>query len=200
MAAAAAMNRQARQVEIRLMRLLKSALSGLMLAALLSQCATMMGERTVSMSATQIQQKLNQKLAKPLTVMRVFHVQFSNALVSLDPASGRIHTTMDASISSDMLANTASGTASLSGLLKFDASRNAVILDQPAVDAFQLDGASSEWNGVLQKVAKEMGGKWLDQLVLYEVKPEDLTYAGVHYQPTALLLTADEVQVKLKPQ
>jgi hypothetical protein len=182
------------------MRLFQVGFLGLILALLLSQCATIMGERTVKMSASQIQQKLNHKLEKPLTVMKVFHVQLSNALVSLDPASGRIHTTMDASIASDLLANTATGKASLSGLLKFDPARNAVVLDQPTVDSVQLDGANSQWNGMVQQLSKEIGSKWLNQLVLYEVKPEDLTYAGAHYQPTDLRVTADEVQVTLKPQ
>jgi hypothetical protein len=107
---------------------------------------------------------------------------------------------MDASIGSQLLANTATGKASLSGLLKFDAARNAVILDQPAVDEIQLDGANSEWNGMLQQVTKEMGSKWLNQLVLYEVKPEELVYGGTHYQPTDLRITSDEVLVTLKPQ
>jgi hypothetical protein len=182
------------------MRLFKIIFSGLLVIFLLSRCATMMGERTVRMSASQIQQKLNHKLEKPFTVMRAFHVQLSNAQVQLDPATGRVHTTMDASIASDLLANTATGKASMSGLLKFDAVRNAVVLDQPAIDTIQLDGANNQWNGMLQQVAKEMGGKWLNQLVLYEVKPEELTYGGTRYQPTNLRVTADEVQVTLKPQ
>jgi hypothetical protein len=182
------------------MRLFKIIFSGLLVIFLLSRCATMMGERTVRMSASQIQQKLNHKLEKPFTVMRAFHVQLSNAQVQLDPATGRVHTTMDASIASDLLANTATGKASMSGLLKFDAVRNAVVLDQPAIDTIQLNGANNQWNGMLQQVAKEMGGKWLNQLVLYEVKPEELTYGGTRYQPTNLRVTADEVQVTLKPQ
>ncbi|HSI45260.1 MAG TPA: DUF1439 domain-containing protein [Methylophilus sp.] len=182
------------------MRLLKVIFSGLIAIVLLSQCATMMGERTVRMSAGQIQQKLNAKLEKPFTVMRAFHVQLSNAQVQLEPATGRIHTTMDASIASDLLANTATGKASLSGLLKFDATRNAVILDQPAIDTIQLDGANGQWNSMLQQVAKDMGGKWLNQLILYEVKPEELVYGGTHYQPTDLRITSDEVLVTLKPQ
>jgi hypothetical protein len=182
------------------MRLFKIIFSGLLVIFLLSRCATMMGERTVRMSASQIQQKLNHKLEKPFTVMRAFHVQLSNAQVQLDPATGRVHTTMDASIASDLLANTATGKATLSGLLKFDTARNAVVLDQPAIDTIQLDGANNQWNGMLQQVAKDMGGKWLNQLVLYEVKPEELTYGGTRYQPTNLRVTADEVQVTLKPQ
>lgn len=182
------------------MRLLKVIFSGMFAVLLLSQCATLIGERTVRMSAGQIQQKLNAKLEKPFTVMRAFHVQLSNAQVQLEPATGRIRTTMDASIASDLLANTATGKASLSGLLKFDATRNAVILDQPTIDAIQMDGANGQWNSMLQQVAKDIGGKWLNQLVLYQVKPEDLVHGGTHYQPTDLRITSDEVLVTLKPQ
>jgi len=181
------------------MRLLRTSLLLVLLAVLLSQCATI-GERTVKMNTAQLQQKLNSKLAKPLTVMKVFHIQLSNALVSIDPASGRIHTLMDANVQSDLLANAATGKLGLSGLLKFDQARGAVVLDQPEVDSFQLDGANSQWSGLVQQLAKDIGGKWLNQLVLYEVKPEELTYAGRHYQPTDLQVTAEGLQVTLKPQ
>ncbi|WP_232411036.1 DUF1439 domain-containing protein [Methylophilus sp. 5] len=181
------------------MRVLKNFCGVVLLALSLTHCATM-GERTVKMNTAQLQQKLNNKLAKPLTVLKVFHIQLSNALVSMDPASGRIHTLMDASVQSDLLSNAATGKLGLSGLVKFDPARNAVVLDQPAVDSFQLDGAHSEWNGLVQQLAKDLGGKWLNQLVLYEVKPEDLSYAGRHYQPGDLQVTADGLQVTLKPQ
>lgn len=107
---------------------------------------------------------------------------------------------MDTSVQSDLLANTASGKLGVSGLIKFDQALNAVVLDQPAVDSFQLDDANSEWGGLVQQLAKEMGGKWLNQLVLYEVKPEELSHGGQRYQPSDLKVTADGLQVTLKPQ
>ncbi len=181
------------------MRLLKGFCAVVLLGLLLTHCVSM-GDRMVKMNTAQLQQKLNHKLAKPLTVMKVFHVQLSNALVSMDPASGRIHTLMDASVQSDLLSNAATGKLGVSGLVKFDQARNAVVVDQPAVDSFKLDGANSEWNGLVQQLAQSLSGKWLNQLVLYEVKPEDLSYAGRHYQPTDLQVTADGLQVTLKPQ
>jgi hypothetical protein len=181
------------------MCLLKNVISRSFLALLLSQCATL-GERTVSVNTAQLQQKLNNKLAKPFTVMKVFHIQLSNALVSIDPGSGRIHTLMDANVQSDLLANAATGKLGLSGLVKFDQARGAVVLDQPEVDSFQLDGANRQWNGLAQQLAKNIGSQWLNQLVLYEVKPEELTYGGRHYQPTDLQVTSEGLQVTLKPQ
>lgn len=181
------------------MCLLKSAFRVVLLSLLLTHCVSM-GERTVRMNTAQIQQKLNQKLAKSFTVLKVFHIQLSNALVSMDPVSGRIHTLMDAHVQSDLLADAATGKISLSGLVKFDQARQAVVLDQPTVDHLQLDGAQAEWQGLVQQLAQRLGSKWLDQLVLYEVKPEDLSYAGRQFQPTALQVTAEGLQVTLKPQ
>lgn len=180
------------------MRLLKNVFFTICLV-LLSQCATL-GERTVSMNTSQLQQKLNSKLAKPVTLLRVFHIQFSNALVSLEPGAGRIHALMDTSIRSDLLAETATGKLGLSGLLKFDPARNAVVLEQPAVDSLVLDGTSQQWSGLAQQLARDLGSKWLNQIVLYEVKPEDLTHGSTHYQPSDLKVTADGIQVTLKPQ
>ena len=118
----------------------------------------------------------------------------------LESGDGRIHALMDASIRSDLFSPVATGKLGVSGMLKFDASRQAMVLDQAAIDSIQLDGANTEWSGTVQQLAKDLGAKWLNQLVLYEVKPEDLTYAGRHYAPSALQVTTEGLQVTLKPQ
>lgn len=170
-----------------------------LLALMLTHCMTM-STRTVTLNKAQLQQKLNQKLAKPLTVLKVFHVQFSNAQVALDGTTGRMHALMDAAVQSDLMATPAVGKLGVSGVVRFDPAMNAVVLDQTAIDSFQLDGAQAGWNNLLQSLTKDLGSKWLGQWVLYEVKPEDLTYAGKRYQPADIQVTADGLQVTLKPQ
>lgn len=173
---------------------------GVILLSLLLTCCVSMGDRTVKMSTAQLQQKLNHKLAQPLTIMKVFRIQFSNALVSMDPATGKIHALMDARLQSELLNKEVTGKMGLSGTLKFDQAHQSVVLDQPEVEALQLDGVNNEWGDVVKQLTKQLSGKWLSQLVLYDVKPEDLSYAGRHYLPTDLQVTADGVQVTLKPQ
>lgn len=181
------------------MRYLTSVCGVFLLGLLLTHCVSM-GDRTVKMSTAQLQQKLNHKLAKPLMIMKVFHIQLSNALVSTDPATGKIHILMDARLQSELLGKEATGKLGLSGTLKFEQAHQWVVLDQPEVETLQLDGANHEWSDVVKQLTKYLSGKWLSQLVLYEVKPEDLSYAGRHYLPTDLQVTADGLQVTLKPQ
>lgn len=169
------------------------------LSLLLSACA-MLGERSVRISSQQIQQKLNAKLTQTFTVLKVFQVQLSNALVSLDPATGRVHTLMDAQLSSGLLSQAATGKLGFSGLLQFDAGRQAVLLDQPEVDLVQLDGASPEVAGMVDKYAKQAASRWLKDVVLYQVKPEELVYGGTRYQPSHIQVTADGIHITLKPQ
>lgn len=181
------------------MRQFKKLCLGLSLAIMLTYCASM-GERTLHMSTAQLQENMNRKLKKPITVLRVFHVQLSNARVSVEQGSGRIHTLMDANIHSDLLANAATGKLGLSGVLNFDQTRQVVVLDQPEVDSLQLDQAGSEWNALAQQLAKEIGRQWFKQVVLYELKPEDLTYAGRRYQPNQFKVSQEGLSVTLKPQ
>lgn len=181
------------------MHILKVVFGAVFALLCLSQCATL-GERTVRINTAQIQQKLNSKLAQPLTVLKVFQVLLSNALVVPEAASGRLNTTMDTVITSPLLQQSLTGKLAISGLLKFDAARSAVVLDAPVVEVLQLDGASSDLHAMVNKLAREMGSKWINQLVLYQVKPEDLTVSGMHYQPTDLRVTDEGVQIRLNPQ
>lgn len=181
------------------MRILNVVFCAVLAVLLLNQCTTM-GERTVRINTAQLQQKLNNKVVQPFTVLKVFQVQLSNAVVVPEAASGRLHTTMDTVISSPLLQQVLNGKLAVSGLLKFDAEHNAVILDQPVVEVLQLEGASGEVRDMANRLAKEVGSHWMNQLVLYQVKPDDLTYAGTHYQPTDLKVTDDGVQITLNPQ
>lgn len=173
---------------------------GVILLSSLLTCCVSMGDRTVKMSTAQLQQKLNHKLAKPLIIMKVIRIQLSNTLISMDPANGKIHALMDARMQSELLGKEVTGKLGVSGALRFDQAHQLVVLDQPEVETLQLEGANNEWNDVVKQLTKYLSGKWLSQLVLYEVKPEDLSYAGHHYLPTDLQVTADGLQVTLKPQ
>ena len=75
-------------------------LLSLMLA--FSGCAVM-GDRTVNVTESQIQQKLNERLAIPIQLLKIFDVQLSNSLVKFDQKTGRMTTTLDTLLDSKIL-------------------------------------------------------------------------------------------------
>jgi hypothetical protein len=154
-------------------------------------CATIMGDRTVNVTSAQIQEKLNEKLSIPFSLLKVFDVRLSNALVTFDEATGRMHTIMDANLSSALLKQQASGKLSLS---------SSVVLDEPAIEQINLGQASQQYNEILNALAKAVGNEMLTGLTLYKIKPDDLKLGGTQYVPKHMEVTNRGLQIKLSPQ
>ena len=164
-----------------------------------SGCATM-GDRTVNVTEAQIQQKLNEKLAIPISLLKIFDVNLSNSLVKFDKATGRMTTTMDTSLTSKIFDQTLAGKLGISGKLRFDAATSSVVLDEPKIEQFNLDGAGGKYNELLNAMAKAVGGQMLNGMALYTVKPEDLKVGDTQYSPKDMLVTDNGLQLTLTPQ
>lgn len=166
----------------------------------LSSCATMMGDHTVNVTGDQIAQKLNEKLALPISLLKVFDVNLSNSLVTFDKTTGRMITTMDTKLSSQLLDKSLVGKLGISGKLRFDAATSTVVLDEPKVENINFDGADSKFNDVVNARANTVGAEMLSGLTLYTVKPEDLQFGGINYAPKDMLVTDNGLQLTLTPQ
>lgn len=165
---------------------------------LLSGCTTM-GDRQVNVTGDQIAQKLNEKLALPISLLKVFDVNLSNSLVSFDKTTGRMTTTMDTKLTSQLLDKTLLGKLGISGKLRFDAVTNAVVLDEPKIESLNIDGAGSKFNDLFGAMAKTVGGQMLNGLTLYTVKPEDLKIGNIQYSPKDMVVTNSGLQLTLTP-
>lgn len=159
-----------------------------------------MGERTVNVTGDQIAQKLNEKLALPISLLKVFDVNLSNSLVTFDKTTGRMITTMDTKLSSQMLDKTLLGKLGISGKLRFDAATSTVVLDEPKIENINFEGTDSKFNEVFSAMAKTVGSEMLNGLTLYTVKPEDLKYGGTTYAPKDMLVTDSGLQLTLTPK
>ena len=173
-------------------------LSILLILFAFSGCASM-GDRTVNVTEAQIQQKLNEKLAIPISLLKIFDVNLSNSLVKFDKTTGRMTTTMDTSLTSKIFNQTLAGKLGISGKLRFDAASSSVVLDEPKIEQFNLDGAGGKYNELLNALAKAVGGQMLNGLALYTVKPEDLKFGGATYSPKQMVVTDNGLQLTLTP-
>jgi len=160
----------------------------------------MMGDRTVNVTGEQIAEKLNEKLEIPFTLLKVFDVNLSNSLVTFDEASGRMMTTMDTKLSSQLFNNTLLGKIGISGKLRFDPAQSAVVLDEPMVENLNFDGPDDQFNDLLSALAKTVGGDMLNGLTLYTVKPEDLKVGNTQYMPKDMIVKGNSLQLTLSPQ
>ena len=171
----------------------------LLILLILTSCATMMGDRTVNVTGDQIAQKLNEKLALPIQLLKVFDVNLFNSLVTFDKTTGRMTTVMDTKLTSQLLDKSLAGKLGISGKLRFDAATSTVVLDEPKVESFNLDGAGGKFNELFNALTKTVGGEMLNGLTLYTVKPEDLKFGGTSYSPKDMVVTDSGLQLTLTP-
>ncbi len=170
----------------------------LFLLAFLSGCAVL-GDRTVNVTEAQIQQKLNEKLAVPIQLLKIFDVNLSNSIVKLDQNTGRMQTTLDTVLNSPLLDKSVIGKLGISGKLRFDAASQSVVLDEPKIDQFTVDGADSKHNEIINALTKTLGAEMLNGITLYTVKPEDLQFGGTTYSPKDMQITSKGLQLTLRP-
>jgi Protein of unknown function (DUF1439) len=159
----------------------------------------MMGDRTVNVTGDQIAQKLNEKMAVPIQLMKIFNINLSNSVVNFDKATGRMTTTMDTKLSSELFEKTLSGKLGISGKMRFDAATQSVVLDEPQIENLDLDGAGGSFSKIFNAMAKTVGGEMLTGLTLYKVKPEDLKFGGTTYAPKDMVVTDNGLQLTLSP-
>lgn len=165
----------------------------------LASCAVM-GDRTVHVTESQIAQKLNERLEVPISLLKIFDVNLSNALVKMDATTGRMKTTLDTHLTSALFKNAISGKVAISGKLRFDQATQSVMLDAPAVEQVDFDGLDPKFSSVISAFSKAMGGELLNGLTLYQVKPEDLKVGNTQYTPKDMLITERGLQLTLSPQ
>ena len=68
------------------------------------------------------------------------------------------------------------------------------------MEQLNIDGASSQYNDLLNAFAEVIGGDLLNGLTLYKVKPEELTVGGTQYTPREMIVTDNGLQLTFSPR
>ncbi len=168
------------------------------LLLVLTACTTL-GDRTVSVSEADIQNMLNKKLDVPIQLLKIFDVSLSNSVVKFDQQTGRMQTTLDTTLDSVLFKESLTGKLGISGKLRFDAAMQSIVLDEPQIEQFNIAGADSKQNEMMNALAKVIAGPLLNGLTLYKVKEEDLKFGGTSYAPKDMRVTGNGLQITLSP-
>jgi hypothetical protein len=106
---------------------------------------------------------------------------------------------MDALVAPAFLRQSWRGSLVLSGRLYVDAARGAVLMAEPQVDRFTIDGVDDARQRQFAKVASLLMEKVASDVPLYHFRPEDLRYGGMQFVPTRITTTARGLRVFVEP-
>jgi hypothetical protein len=168
-------------------------------AWLLASCATLVGPREVEIPVARIQEAVARQFPFNNRYLELLDIYVTNPKVSLQPDTNRIVTSMDTSIAPPFLNKSWKGNLAVSGNLKFDPARNALVLAEPRVEQFAVDGIDSGYSNQIRKIGSLLAEQILKDAPLYTFKPEDLKYGGTSFTLSKITTRPNSLVVTFEP-
>jgi len=179
------------------MQFRKFAMFGLLF--LVTACASLIGSHEREVPLSKLQQALQTKFPFNNRYLDLFDITVSNPKLSLQPDTNRVITALDARIAPAFLKKPWEGKLVLSGALKIDVARNAVVLTEPRLENLTLESATGSSAGKLAKLGALLAEDMLNNTVIYTFKPEDFSFGGIRFIPTKITTRANALVVSFEP-
>lgn len=175
------------------------ALPALLALLLLVSCATLLGPRQVTIPVERLQAALENRFPFNNRYLELLDIRVSNPRVALQPDTNRILTSMDASVAPPFLERAWSGSLAISGQLRYDPVRNALVLAAPRVENFQLQGLDPAYADQVRRVGSLLAEQMLDGVTLYTFRPDQLRHAGTAFVPSEITARRGGLVVTFEP-
>lgn len=181
------------------MRQFRNSAIALIAVGMLASCASLVGPRQIEVPLTRLQDGLDRRFPVDNRALELFDIRLSRPQLTLLPDSDRVALTMDAYVAPPFLKQSWSGRLALSGRLYVDAASSAVLMADPHVDQFAIDGIDPALQRRLGKVANLLMDQVVRDVPVYHFRMEDLRYAGVQFVPTRISARSDALVVTVEP-
>lgn len=166
---------------------------------LLVSCASLVGPRDIDIPLSKMQGSLERRFPLHHRALELFEIELSRPQLSLQPESDRIALSLDALVAPPFLRQSWRGTLALSGRLYIDPQRGAVLMAEPRVDRFSVDGVDEARQRQLGRLANVLMNIVVNDVPLYHFRPDELRYGGVQFVPTRIATTARGLRVSVAP-
>lgn len=170
-----------------------------LLAGMLAACAGLSGQRDIALPLQKLQSGLDRRFPLNHRALELFDVELTRPQLTLMGESGRIGLALDASAAPPFIRNPLRGSLAMSGRLYLDPARNAVMIAEPRVERFVIDGIDERGQRQLARVATTLMDKVMADVPLYHFRTEDLRYGGVQFVPTRIVTTTRGLVVTVAP-
>ncbi|MDE2401134.1 MAG: hypothetical protein KGL90_05680 [Burkholderiales bacterium] len=174
----------------------------LLVALLLSACASLLGPRTVEISREEMQQKLALPFPMHTRLTELFEMEAAAPRLALFPQTNRVGAQFDLSATSRLLGRHYQGLIGLSFGLRYEAQDQTIRLNDVKVDTVQT-GALDSLGGLpgVSRLGTWLAEEGLQNYPIHRFKPEDLRTADrLGYQVQDIQVTSRGLLIKLSPK
>ncbi|TXI80811.1 MAG: DUF1439 domain-containing protein [Cupriavidus sp.] len=183
-------------------RLSRLVLGGALIAACASITAAHAGYNIwtgeYTFSRDELQGAVDKRFPATLRYGELVSVQLSHPRLTLDEATNRVTTLVDAALTNTILpAPPVNGSLALNSGIRYDADRRAVLLDNPTVQQVQVQGMP-QYNEQLNAIGAVVAQQLLKDYPLYTFKPDELRINGKDIEPGAITVAPDGIRVQIR--
>lgn len=174
------------------------ALSVLMLA-LLSGCASLLPPQEIEIPLSRLQQSVQKKFPYAERYFGLLDVTLSNPVLSTRPAADRLLIALDAQVLPPLMKTPWQGELLVSGVLRIDPAKRAVLLTEPRLENIKLDAATGSYTSRLARLGTQLAEDLIGETVLYTFAPDAFVVAGQRFVPTGITTRKDSLVVSFEP-
>ncbi|WP_246860506.1 DUF1439 domain-containing protein [Noviherbaspirillum sp. UKPF54] len=165
----------------------------------LASCASLLGQRDVEIPLAKLQEAMANRFPFNNRYLELLDVRVTNPRVSLQPGTNRILTSMDTSIAPPFSNQSWTGSLAISGQLRVDPARNALVLAEPRVENFAVNGLDSPFANKIVRVGALVAEQLLKDMPLYTFQPDQFRYGGTSFFPTKITTRPNGLVVTFEP-
>lgn len=169
------------------------------LALLLAACATLLGPQEVEVPLARMQQALERRFPFNNRYLELLDIRVTNPKITLLPESNRVLTSMDTAIAPPFLQRSWNGKLAVSGELRIDPSRSAVVLAAPQVESFDVQGLDPLYANRVRAIGSLLAEQLLADYPLYTFHPDELRTLGGSYYPSKITTRGNALVVSFEP-
>ncbi len=145
----------------------------------------------------ELQSAVDKRFPATLRYGELVSVRLSNPRLVLDEAGNRITTRVDAALSNTVIPSPpVNCSLALNSGVRYDATRRAVLLDNPTVQDVEVQGMS-QYREQLNAIGAVVAQQLLKDYPLYTFKPEELRFNGKDVEPGAITVAPDGIRVQV---
>ncbi|CAM8658328.1 Protein of unknown function DUF1439 [Oxalobacteraceae bacterium] len=174
-------------------------LTSLMLLTLLSGCASLLPPQEIEIPLSRLQQSIHKKFPYTERYFGLLDVTLSNPVLSTQPAADRMLIALDAQVLPPLVKTPWQGELLVSGSLRIDPVRRAVLLTEPRLENIKLDAATGSYTSRLARLGTQLAQDLIGETVLYTFAPDAFVVAGKRFVPTGITTRKDSLVVSFEP-
>ncbi|MCE2860507.1 MAG: DUF1439 domain-containing protein [Oxalobacteraceae bacterium] len=171
----------------------------LLTLTLLSGCASLLPPQEIEIPLSRLQQSVQKKFPYAERYFGLLDVTLSNPVLSTRPAADRLLIALDAQVLPPLMKTPWQGELLVSGVLRIDAARRAVLLTEPRLENIKLDAATGSYTSRLARLGTQLAEDLIGETVLYTFAPDAFVVAGQRFVPTGITTRKDSLVVSFEP-